>query len=316
MQRIFWDLHFLTKLIQAGADMSIFYRFGPLICQLQDLFSEELWNIWHWKLDAYEIHDKKMDYIFLSVNRAACVEDGSDVSRIQMEKLSEERSGFFNRQVFKSEDGDTLWKLVESRSQMTMLAYQVSRDWSRITILEDHTDSLGQAAFEYMSRMVLYAMIPENVISFHGVLMEYEKQGIILSAPSGTGKTTHARSWRDIFGAFIINGDNACCYQKDGVWTGFGIPWSGTSGEHMNRQVRIKAMVVLRQAAKNQVTRLSEYEAFAEVLPMLHCPVWDQQMSECALNGLEDFLSKIPIYLLDCRPDQDAALLLKRTLEV
>ena len=159
-------------------------------------------------------------------------------------------------------------------------------------------------------------MISQKVITFHGVLMEYNGNGIILSAPSGTGKTTHARLWRDYLGALIINGDNACCFKKAGQWTGFGIPWCGTSGENINREVPLKAIVVLQQGTENQVRRLSGYEAFSEVLPMLHCPVWHQEIAGLALDGMDEILRDIPVYLLVCRPDQDSVEMLKKALEV
>lgn len=311
MRSLSKDHRFLRVLVLAGADMYRHYQWGPVVCQLRDFFPESLWRMWQWKLDAYEVPVKQKNKISLSIDQSDDVAGWND-----LDLLMQERSGFFNRQILLDQEGDVIWRLVWSRDQAPVLGYRVSYDWNQIRILEDHTDTAGQAAFEYMSRMVLYAMIPKRVLSFHGVLMEHEKNGIILSAPSGTGKSTHARIWRDTFGSLIVNGDNACCYKKDGKWTGFGIPWSGTSGENVNRQVEIKALVVLHQAEENKVRKLSDYEAFTEVLPMLHCPVWDEKMSKLALDRMQEFLGEIPVYFLSCRPDRDSAEMLKRTLEV
>ena len=64
----------------------------------------------------------------------------------------------------------------------------------------------------------------------HGVLMEWQGKGIILTASSGTGKTTHARLWREYENALIINGDRVLIRKEEGQWYAFGTPWSGSSG--------------------------------------------------------------------------------------
>lgn len=287
------------------------YRFGPLRCAMQDFFSDTLWGMWHWKLDAYETAAREADPASLHIEKRSglCFDGFTD-------RVYDERSGFFRRQVFKNPEGDMLWRMIWDRDQATVLACRVSRDWRDIVIAEDNTQTAGQAMFEFMGRMALYAMTARGVVAFHGVLMEHEGRGIIIAAPSGVGKTTHARLWRDTFGSLVINGDNACCYRRNGVWTGFGIPWCGTSGENVNREAGIAALVVLERGAENRAEQLDDYESFTQALPMLHCPVWDRELSGRALDGLSDFLDAVPVYRLECRPEPDAARLLKSVLEV
>ncbi|MGN0204726.1 MAG: hypothetical protein ACI4BB_09290 [Coprococcus sp.] len=169
-------------------------------------------------------------------------------------------------------------------------------------------------AFEYLGHIIPHVLLKHDILTFHGVLMEYEGQGIIISAPSGTGKTTHARLWRDYKNALIINGDRATCRKVDGIWTGFGLPWSGTSGEQINRSVPLKALVVLERGEANEACRMAGLEAFGAVLPHVQCPVWDKELVGKAMELTDDFLREVPVIRLRCRPDVESVEVLRNIL--
>lgn len=291
--------------------MNTFLKMGPVVCHLQDFFPTYIWNTWQWKIDPFVIKNDINQKVLLRIEK----DEKRFVKESEMKLLSEELDGFYKRQVYQLQDGKMMWRLVQTKNGDVLLSYVVNKDWSEITLIEDNTASGGQASFEFLSRLVLYSMLKQSVLTFHGVLMEYQGKGIIISAPSETGKTTHARLWRDYKNALIINGDNACCIKESGQWMGFGIPWSGTSGESVNRSVPIQALVILNRGEQNQARKLSLYEAFGESLPMLHTPTWDADTSELALTMFDDFLENIPVIHLDCRPDEDAVNVLYQYLE-
>ena len=145
--------------------------------------------------------------------------------------------------------------------------------------------------------------------------MEYKNKGIIISAPSGTGKTTHARMWRDKENALIINGDRALCRKIDNKWIGFGMPWCGTSGEYINRNVPISAIVVLEQSKENSVEKLETLDAFNNMIPNIIAPTWEKTLLNKAMDYLEDMISDIPVYKLKCTPDLEAVEVLKKEID-
>lgn len=60
---------------------------------------------------------------------------------------------------------------------------------------------------------LLLGLAERNIFGFHALTMLAEKEGarrvIMLSAPSGTGKTTHGELWQKLNYACIIDGDYA-----------------------------------------------------------------------------------------------------------
>lgn len=289
--------------------MDILYKFGPAVISLRDFSVNNLFAMWHWRLDQFKTDAPLTPHLQINLNPL-----NSEIPTAS-KALSEEKSGFFCKNVFKLENGDMLWTLTEKSTGKNMLSFTVSRDYKSIQLLEDNTDTAGTAAFEYLSKIFLYSTIKSNVLSIHGVLMEYNGSGIIIAAPSETGKSTHARMWRDTKNALIINGDNACCYKKDGVLTGFGIPWCGTSGEAINRQVPVKALVILKKGTHNTARRLSQYDGFTECFPLIHRPQWDKVLTEISVDLLNDFITEIPVIELTCLPDEESVNVLENALE-
>lgn len=269
---------------------------------------------WNWKLDPYkiaaEIPKSNIDiYIDFSYSESEAGSQKRD-SLLRMET-----SGFFQHQVWRLKNGSTLWRYVRKKSDKEYLSYIVNQDWNKILLITDQTETAGDLAFEYLGQIMPIPFLLHNAITFHGVLMEYNGKGIILSAFSGTGKTTHARLWRDSQNALIINGDRAVIRQEKGIWVGYGQPWAGTSGEQINRKIPIKAIVVLEQSASNQVNLITDIDAFGAILPHVQYPQWDLEITDLTMTLLNNFLSSVPVFRFGCRPDLESVYVLKDALE-
>ncbi len=287
--------------------MSIFIECGPVVFQLQDFYNKSPFTTWHWKLDQFKTNSTSDNITQITFKKTEF--DISDAHTVNYEK-----DGFYTREVLKTDTG-TVWRLTRNSTSEVVLSFYADDFDNKIILMEDNTETDGQAAFEYLSRLAVYSMIDSSVLTFHGVLMEYNGKGIIISAPSETGKTTHSRLWRNEKNALIINGDNSCCFKENGVWKGFGIPWSGTSGEQINRKVRIVAAVVLERAEENQAYPINVYDAFCNLQSLVHYPSWDMKRSERAIDLFNEFSNDVPIFKLECRPDVDAVETLFKALE-
>ncbi len=152
-----------------------------------------------------------------------------------------------------------------------------------------------------------------NALLMHASCVDIGGDGVIFTGFSGAGKTTQAQLWRDFLGAEIINGDKAVVREINGEFYACGLPWKGSSPYCLNKKTRLRGIAVLRQSPENRITRLGA-AATENILPHLFMPHWD---SECLGNALDTFgalLEKVPVYLLECRPDEDAVKLTYNTI--
>ena len=154
-------------------------------------------------------------------------------------------------------------------------------------------------------------LLKNDGLLLHSSFIRWNGKGILFSAPSGTGKSTQAELWEHYEGAEILNGDRAgirCC---DGEWTAFGLPIAGSSLVYKNDSAPLTGIVVLRQSSENRIGRLGQLEAFCCLYPETSVHQWHQPSAEKAATILQNLLSELPVWLLECRPDEGAVRLLK-----
>lgn len=264
-----------------------------------------------WKLDSFSKKKiKKYDF------RYKVVKQEKNKNTYNQDKLIyQEEQGFYQDLIYKCNDKSIIWTLRRIKNNEEILTYIISSRWDKCELLYDRTNTNGIYPFEYLSKVFSYFIITKESLVLHGALLEYNGRGIVISAPSGTGKTTHARMWRDTQRALIINGDRALCRKIDGKWTGFGMPWCGTSGEYINRSIQIDAIVVLEQAKENSVEKLDILQAFNHMIPNITAPTWEKNLLNKAMDYLEDIINEIPVYKLKCTPDIEAVDVLKREID-
>lgn len=176
------------------------------------------------------------------------------------------------------------------------------------------SDTAGLLAFEYLGQMMPAVQLKQGILTFHGALVEHDGAAVAICAPSGIGKTTHARLWRDCKNALILNGDRAVFRKEKGKWISWGTPWSGTSGEQICRSAPLKALVLLERGEVNQVERLQPQNALRVLMSHLLYPSWDGRLTVKAFELMDDLLGTIPVYRLRCRPEGEAVEVLCREI--
>lgn len=216
--------------------------------------------------------------------------------------------------LYERENGEYDWLTWKAKDEPA-LSFRISKDWTDFTLYEDNTETDGERAFHEFGSLFCYAVLNREACVPHGVVMEYNGMGILVTATSGTGKTTHTRMWRDRENALILNGDRCLCRKIDDKWYAYGMPWSGSSGEYINRRVPIDAIVCLKQAPQNQVRRMDVFEGTLAMMQRIFAPVWVCGMQEKAFDMTEDLAAKIPMLELSCTPDYEAVDVLKKAIE-
>lgn len=157
-------------------------------------------------------------------------------------------------------------------------------------------------------------LLQHGRLLLHASLIKYEGRAIAFAGPSGVGKSTQADIWHTCLGADVLNGDRAVLGKAAGGWIAYGSPCAGTSGIYKNDSAPLVAIVLLQQAEENRFRRLTETEAFRQIYPELSVHHWDKTFVARATDLCLQLLAETPVYLLECRPEESAALLVKKGL--
>lgn len=152
------------------------------------------------------------------------------------------------------------------------------------------------------------------MIQIHSSMIDYCGKGLLFLGPSGIGKTTMAELWNQYRDALIINGDMNFVQDTGDEFIGWGTPWHGSSPYCENTSVPIQALIILRQASENYIRELSGFEKVQLVSNNIIYPTWLENGMELCLETLDHLLTKLPVYELSCRPDEDAVKLTEETI--
>lgn len=180
------------------------------------------------------------------------------------------------------------------------------------TLLEDNKIFANSNILHFLA--LEEGLLENNAFMLHSSFVSWLGNGILFTAPSGTGKSTQADLWQQYEDAEIYNGDRTIVRKIDGVYHGFGSPYAGSSGIYRNETAPIRAIIVLTQAPENHIERLTGTNAFVPLYRETLMNTWNPAYMEKMADLLMDAASSIPIYHLACRPDQGAVDLVKKTL--
>ncbi|UKK79275.1 MULTISPECIES: hypothetical protein [Segatella] len=166
--------------------------------------------------------------------------------------------------------------------------------------------------------MIMFALATadKDTVLFHAAVVSYEGRGYIFLGPSGTGKSTHASLWlQHIAGTALVNDDNPVVrIDEDGSAMVYGSPWSGKTPCYRNVHYPLGAIVLLSQADCNKIQRLSGVYAYVALIESISGKRWDERIAD-GLHQTENALaSSIPVWHLECLPDEEAAILCNETI--
>lgn len=167
---------------------------------------------------------------------------------------------------------------------------------------------------QYLEVLAVYRKICEKLpfnegYLFHAAVIEVNGIAIAFTARSGTGKTTHVRLWKKVFGdkVGIINGDKPIIRFADKKPFAFGTPWAGKECFNRNTSAPLEAIVLLERATENKITRLSPKEAANTFLSQIYLPKNDNRLFLQTLALADATLKCTPVYRLGCNMDDSAA---------
>jgi len=165
----------------------------------------------------------------------------------------------------------------------------------------------------YLETLAIYRklcdrLIERDVLLFHSSAIEADGKAYLFTAPSGTGKSTHTRLWREVFGDRVrmINDDKPLLrFGENGV-TVFGTPWDGKHRLSENVSAPVRGIAVLSRGEENRIRRMSAVEAFPHLLRQTYRPETEEgakRMTELVFR----LAAEAPAYALACNMEPEAA---------
>ena len=146
-----------------------------------------------------------------------------------------------------------------------------------------------------------------DMLLLHGSAIAVDHEGYLFTAHSGTGKSTHTRLWREVFGGrtVMVNDDKPFLQLTDAGVILHGSPWSGKHGLDSNIAVPLKGICILERGSENRIRKITAEDA----MPMLQKQCYRPENTNSAHweNLLQQLAQSTGLWRMACTKDPDAA---------
>lgn len=173
-----------------------------------------------------------------------------------------------------------------------------------------HSSHYSNASLETLAvhRKLADYLLEDDMVLFHASAIAVDGEGYLFTARSGTGKSTHARLWREMLGerAVMINDDKPLLKITERGALVYGTPWAGQHRLSSNTSVPLKAICILERGAQNQIRPIAPREAWPMLLQQSNRPASVEKLARTLrlVNGL---LDRARFYRLRCNMEPEAA---------
>ena len=166
----------------------------------------------------------------------------------------------------------------------------------------------------YLETLALYrkvaeALLAHDAVVFHGCVLAVDGRAYAFTAPSGTGKTTHARYWlKMVEGAHVLNGDKPLLRMRNGVAYACGTPWRGKEAMGVNEDLPLGGICVLERGERPHIERGSYQAVLGMLLKQTHVPELPQARVRC-VELVGELVMCVPLWHMWCTLDERCALM-------
>ena len=157
---------------------------------------------------------------------------------------------------------------------------------------------------EYLEFVCAYRHIAERMpdydaFVFHGAAVVVDDLAYLITAPSGTGKTTQTRFWRYGLdcGAWVLNGDKPILRRDPGGFTVCGTPWRGKEGHGINAERPIQGLCLLQRGEEIRIAPARPEEMIRFLIRQIYMPR-DPARADKLLSLLDECCRTVPIWSL------------------
>jgi hypothetical protein len=170
------------------------------------------------------------------------------------------------------------------------------------------------APYDLYCYMETGAYFHSSLLNYGGIILHasaviYDGRAYLFSGPSGIGKSTHTRLWKQFLGdeAIVINDDKPALRFLDERWYAYGTPWCGKEGINVNVKRPLAGICFLEQGEKNSISELSAREAIPQIIPQTMYKFKRSKKTYLLLKNINCLMERIPMFHMVNRADLECA---------
>ena len=166
------------------------------------------------------------------------------------------------------------------------------------------------APFELMDAVkgsVYWLLQRRGVYVLHSASVLLDGRVYAFSAPSGTGKTTHAALWRSVFGAEDFNGDQLAVRAGEHPVMAYGLPWCGSSGLARSGAAPLGGVFFLERGNENRAEPVTGLQKLALLAQRMVADHFTPGALGRTMQDLAPTAQALPCARLRCTMEEAAA---------
>lgn len=160
--------------------------------------------------------------------------------------------------------------------------------------------------------LVYFLRLEKDSLFMHGSSIMYKNKGIIFTAKSGTGKSTHAKLWLKNSNAITINDDKNIIALIDDKLKIYSSPWSGKEMLNNNISTTLDSIIFLYQNKTNTLEKINNIKALKLLLGQIENL---NENNKEIWNKIVDKMLELPIYYYGCNIEDEAFYTLKEGIK-
>ena len=149
--------------------------------------------------------------------------------------------------------------------------------------------------------------VGKGILLFHSSAIAVDGKAYLFAAPSGTGKSTHTRLWRETFGprAVMVNDDKPLLGWVDGRLTVYGTPWNGKHRLGDKISAPVEGICFLTRGEKNSIIKLDMMTALPELISQTFRPSEEEGVRKM-LGLVMKAAAEVKLWRLACNISPEA----------
>lgn len=197
--------------------------------------------------------------------------------------------------------------IIETPQNIDIIAETDEESVKKETELAEENVSEAYAEVLCLYRSIAAQLPKFGCFVFHGAAISYKGNGYLFTAPSGTGKSTHIRLWRECIGkdVDIINGDKPILKKNGNEILVCSTPWAGKENWQKNRILPLGAICLLNRGEANTISHENPSGYVTYLMNQIYIPRTSDALMR-TMEFMDKMLSIVPFYSLRCNISADA----------